>query len=206
MPRVLPQQFYNRDTLTVARELLGQLLVRDLEEQQLSGQIVEVEAYVGESDTASHASPGPTDRNAPMYGPPGHAYVYLIYGIHHCLNVVTEPSGFPAAILIRAIAPLEGLRTMRQLRGSQHPDRNLTRGPGRLCQALDVDLRFDGSTLYSAERPLRIEEGQSIPDGKVARSPRIGVRGDEAALTARWRFYVRDNRWVSGKTSFNEQF
>jgi DNA-3-methyladenine glycosylase len=115
----LGQDFFARDTLVVARELLGRRLVRVFKEQRLSGRIVEVEAYIGEKDQASHASCGPTERNAPMYGPPGHAYVYLIYGMHHCFNVVTEREGYPAAVLVRALEPLEGIEEMRERRGGR---------------------------------------------------------------------------------------
>ncbi|HHS96728.1 MAG TPA: DNA-3-methyladenine glycosylase, partial [Chloroflexi bacterium] len=153
----LRREFFDRDTLEVARDLLGRVLVRVLDGERLSGRIVEVEAYIGEDDRASHARFGPTERNAAMYGPPGHAYVYLIYGVHHCLNLVTGPEGFPAAVLIRALEPLEGVEQMRGLRGGR-PD--LTNGPGRLCQALGIDLRFDGADLCAPDALLFVEEGQ----------------------------------------------
>ncbi|MGD2146983.1 MAG: DNA-3-methyladenine glycosylase, partial [Anaerolineae bacterium] len=140
----LTRDFFARDTLAVARELLECRLVRVLDGTRLSGRIVEVEAYVGEEDRASHASPGRTTRNAPMYGPAGHAYVYLIYGVHHCFNVVTDREAFPAAVLVRALEPLEGLEEMRERRGGR-PDEQLTSGPGRLCEALAIDRRFDGA-------------------------------------------------------------
>ena len=192
----LNRDFFARDTLTVARELLGQRIVRVLDGRRLAGRIVEVEAYVGEADQASHASCGPTRRNAPMYGPPGHAYVYLIYGMHNCLNVVTERDGYPAAVLIRALEPLEGIDEMRARRGGR-PDLPLTSGPARLCQALDIDRRFDGADLCAPGALLFLEVGAAVPDRTIAASPRVGVRGDEAALTAPWRFYVRDDPHVS---------
>jgi DNA-3-methyladenine glycosylase len=192
----LSRGFFARDTLAVARALLGQRLVRVLDGRRLAGRIVEVEAYVGETDQASHASCGPTRRNAPMYGPPGHAYVYLIYGMHNCLNVVTERDGYPAAILIRALEPLEGIDAMRARRGGR-PDLPLTSGPARLCQALDVDRRFDGADLCAPGALLFLEAGVALPDATIATGPRVGVRGDEAALSARWRFYLRDNPHVS---------
>ena len=190
------RDFFARDTLTVARELLGQRIVRVLDGRRLAGRIVEVEAYVGETDHASHASCGPTRRNAPMYGPPGHAYVYLIYGMHNCLNVVTERDGYPAAVLIRALEPLEGIDEMRARRGGR-PDLPLTSGPARLCQALDIDRRFDGADLCAPGALLFLEMAAAVPDRTIAASPRVGVRGDEAALTAPWRFYVRDDPHVS---------
>jgi len=191
----LSREFYARDTLVVARQLLGQRLVRRLESARLSGRIVEVEAYVGETDRACHAACGRTARNAVMYGPPGHAYVYFIYGMHHCLNVVTADEGFPAAVLIRALEPVEGLETMRRLRRGR-PDRELTNGPAKLCQALAIDRTFNGLDLC-ADGPLFIEAGPSVDDADVETGPRVGVRGDEAALTAPWRFFVRGNPFVS---------
>ena len=192
----LNRDFFARDTLTVARELLGQRLVRVLDGRRLSGRIVEVEAYVGEDDQASHARPGRTRRNAPMYGPPGHAYVYFIYGMHHCLNVVTEREGFPAAVLIRALEPLEGIEEM-QARRDGRSNIQLTSGPARLCQALDVDRRFDGADLCASDALLFLEQDTPVPDEAVAAGPRVGVRGDEVAVTIPWRFYVRDSRYVS---------
>ena len=191
----LSREFYARDTLVVARQLLGQRLVRLLEGERLSGRIVEVEAYVGETDRACHAACGRTARNAVMYGPPGHAYVYFIYGMHHCLNVVTADEGFPAAVLIRALEPVEGLATMRRLRQGR-PDRELTSGPAKLCQALAIDRTFNGLDLC-ADGPLFIEAGPPVDDADVETGPRVGVRGDEAALTAPWRFFVRGNPFVS---------
>lgn len=202
----LPREFYARDTLTVARELLGKRLVRLDEDARLAGRITEVEAYIGEDDRASHASPGTTARNAPMYGPPGFTYVYLIYGAHHCLNVVTEREGFPAAILIRALEPLEGLAIIQQQRGLQGPPTALTGGPGRVCAALGIDRSFNNHDLCAPDAPLWIEDAAPIPEVQVARSPRIGVRGDQTALDARWRFYIRDSAWVSGGKAFNRRY
>ncbi|MBN2002489.1 MAG: DNA-3-methyladenine glycosylase [Anaerolineae bacterium] len=192
----LSRDFFARDTLAVARALLGQRLVRLLDGRRLSGRIVEVEAYIGENDQASHAHPGPTRRNAPMYGPPGHAYIYLIYGMHHCFNVVTEREGFPAAVLVRALEPLEGIEIMRELRGGR-PDLPLTSGPARLCQALDIDRRFDGADLCAPDAILFLEQDVAIPDDAVVAGPRVGVRGDEAALTIPWRLYVQDSHHIS---------
>lgn len=191
----LPREFYDRDTLLVARELLGQRLVRLLNGERLVGRIVEVEAYIGETDQACHASCGRTARNAVMYGPPGHAYVYFIYGMHHCLNVVTEGEGFPAAVLIRALEPLAGGAAMRRLRQGR-PDRELTNGPAKLCQALNIDRTFNGIDLC-APGPLFIEAGTPVNEAEVGTGPRVGVRGDEQALTAPWRFFVRSNPFVS---------
>jgi DNA-3-methyladenine glycosylase len=192
----LDRDFFARDSLTVARELLGQRLVRLLDGQRISGRIVEVEAYIGEDDQASHARPGRTRRNAPMYGEAGYSYIYLIYGIHHCLNVVTEREGFPAALLIRALEPLEGGEKMQARRGGR-PRRQWTNGPGKLCQALEIDLRFNGADLCAPDALLFLEREPPLPDETVATGPRVGVRGDEVALTIPWRFYVENSLYVS---------
>ncbi|MGC9357195.1 MAG: DNA-3-methyladenine glycosylase [Anaerolineae bacterium] len=193
----LPREFYARPTLTVAREVLNQRLVRLYKGQRLAGRIVEVEAYIGMEDEASHARFGRTERNAAMFGSPGHAYVYLIYGIHHCLNLVTGEEGFPAALLVRAVEPMEGLDVQQQLRGPERPFRDLTRGPGRLCEALAIDKGFDGVDLCAPDTQLWVEEDETAPEGDIAQSPRIGVTGNTEARTVSWRFYIKDNRWVS---------
>lgn len=188
--RILLQGFYQRPTLEVARDLLGRTLVRTLDGHRLAGRICDVEAYVGEADLASHAARGPSPRNRAMYGPGGLAYVYLIYGLHHCLNVVTEEAGFPAAVLIRAIEPLEGLPLMQTNRASR-PLRSLTDGPAKLCQALAIDRRLNGHDL-TAGIGLWLEAGEPVPDVAVQTTPRINVGGDHHALTVPWRFMVKN--------------
>ncbi len=184
----LPREFYERDTLTVAPSLLGQYIVRRLGEQVLAGRIVEVEAYVGFHDQASHASRGKTSRNALMFGPAGYAYIYFIYGMYHCLNVVTEHSEYPAAILIRALEPVAGIEEMRSLRGGV-PDQQIASGPGKLCQALKIDRTLNGIDL-TQPGALFVAAGEVMPLGKICSSSRVGVRGDEKALSAPWRFFV----------------
>ena len=191
----LERDFYRRGTLTVARELLGKRLVRVVDGWRLSGLIVEVEAYIGEDDAACHAARGRTPRNETMYGPPGHAYVYFIYGMHHCLNAVTEEEGFPAAVLIRALEPLEGLEIMRRYRPGK-PDGELTNGPAKLCQALAIDRSFNRVDLCTSEA-LFIEEGRMVAQGEIAASPRIGIKADALARSVPWRFYLRGNDFVS---------
>lgn len=191
----LRRDFYRRSTLTVARELLGKRLVSVMGGQRVSGLIVEVEAYIGEGDAACHAARGRTPRNEAMYGPPGHAYVYFIYGMHHCLNVVTEEEGFPAAVLIRALEPLEGLEIMRRYRLGQ-PDRELTNGPAKLCQAMAIDRGFNGVDLC-AGGALFLEEGRMVAQGAIGASPRIGIKADELARSVPWRFYLQGNDFVS---------
>jgi DNA-3-methyladenine glycosylase len=192
----LPRSFYAQDTLAVARALLGCHLVRIYEGQRLAGRIVEVEAYQGASDAACHAAAGRTARNAVMYGPPGHAYVYFVYGMHYCLNAVTEEEGFPAAVLIRALEPREGLEAMHHLRpGAKGRDRPLTNGPAKLCQALGIDRAMNGADLVNGTA-LWLEAAQAFDADRIQTSPRIGVRGDETALRAPWRFYL-GSAWVS---------
>jgi DNA-3-methyladenine glycosylase len=184
----LDRPFFARRTLDVARDLLGCRLVRILDGQRLSGFIIETEAYVGQEDRASHAAGGRTDRNAAMWGAPAHAYVYLIYGVHHCLNIVTEETGFPAAVLIRGLRPAEGIKLMRQNR-SGRADSELTDGPGKLCQALQIDLSFNGADLVANDQ-LFVESGRHPTSTSVRATPRIGVTGDERAITAPWRFVM----------------
>jgi DNA-3-methyladenine glycosylase len=176
---VLPRDFYARPTLDVARALIGKVLVHDSPSGIASGIIVETEAYIGESDPACHAAPGPTTRNAPLYGPPGIAYVYLNYGIHYLVNAVTEAEGWPAAVLIRALEPLEGEPLMRRRRargtGRMARDFNraeLCRGPGNLTRALGISLRQNLSDLTGSA--LRMED-RRLPVRDVAWTPRIGL-------------------------------
>lgn len=164
--------FYDRDTTVVARDLLGRILVHG----ERRGRIVETEAYVGEHDLACHASKGRTARTAVMFGPPGRAYVYLIYGMHHCFNVVTEAEGHASAVLIRGLAPLEG----ETLVGN---------GPGRLCRALGIDRSLDGHDL--TEPPLTLLPGTPVPARRIARGARIGVDYAGEWAKAPLRFWVR---------------
>lgn len=187
MTRLL-RAFFDRPTPVVARDLLGRRLVRVLDGQRLSGLIVEAEAYGGPDDAASHAHRR-TPRSAIMYGPPGHAYVYFIYGMYFCLNVVTEADGRPGAVLIRAIAPQEGIEIMRRHRGGV-PDRHLADGPGKLCRALGITAGHNGLDLIASPE-LFIEEGVPAAAAEVAATPRIGVRGDADALGRLWRFVWR---------------
>ena len=193
----LPRAFFERPTVEVARDLLGRLLVRRLPDgTELRGRIVETEAYRGEGDTASHASRGRTPRNAVMFGPPGYAYVYLIYGMYHCLNVVTEPEGVAGAVLIRAVEPVAGLERMKALRPVKRLV-DLTNGPGKLCRAFAVDRSLNGEDCVNGTR-LWLEAGQPVDDADVGCSPRIGVPyADEKDRKALWRFFIKENKWVS---------
>jgi DNA-3-methyladenine glycosylase len=194
----LPREFYARPTLAVAQDLLGKVLVHRTPDGVTAGMIVETEAYIGEDDPACHAAPGPTKRNAPLYGPPGFAYVYLNYGIHYLVNAVTEADGSPAAVLIRALAPVDGLRLMRQRRapdGRDIPDTDLCRGPGNLTKALGISLA-DNLRDLTASRLIIEDRGLRV--GTVSFGPRIGIR---VAVDRHWRCWVTGHPAVSGRKS-----
>ena len=185
--------------MTVARELLGSTLCRRVDGLTLRGRIVETEAYVGEGDLACHARAGRTTRTAPLYGPPGLAYVYLTYGMHHLLNAVTEREGMPAAVLIRALEPLEGIEWMEEARGVRTAHL-LASGPGKLAQAFGLDLEWNRTDLTGPD--LWIEPGERVPDRAVLTSARIGCQNvPEPWATIPWRFYVAESRHVTpGRT------
>jgi len=180
--RKIPRSFYDRDTIEVARDLLGKHLVHEAGGHRKVGRIVEVEAYLGEHDLAAHSSKGRTERTKVMFGPPGHAYVYLIYGMHCCMNVVTQGEGHASAVLLRALEPVEGLE-------------GRTQGPGLLCKAMGIDRSLNavdltGSTLYVANP-------REEPPIAIVKRPRVGV--DYAGHWARrlLRFYVKGNPYIS---------
>ena len=184
----LPPTFYNRPTLTVARELLGARLVRILDGVKLVGLITETEAYFGEDDLASHAKAGRTIRTAPMFGPPGYAYVYFTYGNHWMLNAVTEKEGFPAAVLIRAIQPIEGIEVMMERRMGRD-----TLGPGKLTQALGITKSENNVNLTEAGSGLWIEAGIFVPNKSVTIGPRVGLnKTPEPWLSKPWRLLVNN--------------
>jgi len=196
---VLARAFYARPTLDVTRDLIGKVLVHDSPSGPSAGVIVEAEAYIGESDPACHAAPGPTARNAPLYGIPGIAYVYLNYGIHYLVNAVTEPEGSPAAVLIRALEPIEGeaLMRRRRVRGTGRTAGSLStaeicRGPGNLTRALGITLRQNRLDLTKSA--LRIED-RGLPAREVAWSRRIGIN---VGVDSPWRCYAIDSPAVSG--------
>jgi len=204
--RPLPRAFYLQPTIAAARGLLGKLLVHETSEGRVSGYIVETEAYL-QDDPACHAVlreggrwvTKMTERNRPMFGPPGHAYVYFIYGNHYCLNAVTQKEGVAEAVLIRAVEPAEGLELMRRRRGRHalprgpaHDNRNLANGPGKLAQAFGIDARHNGADLTCGR--LRIEHGGDVAAERVAARPRVGVN---VAVDMPWRFIVAGSGWVS---------
>ena len=197
-PAPLPYDFHARPAEVVARELLGTRLISEVGGARVVGEIVEVEAYLGPHDAASHAWEkfGRTPRNDAMFGPPGTTYVYLIYGTHWCLNVVTDREGFPGAVLVRAAMPLEGIETARERRPGR-PDRELMRGPGNLARALAVT---GAENRHPLDRPpLWLTPGRTVMDAEVAVGPRIGIHPDRAA---EWplRFWIAGSPWVSKKS------
>jgi len=190
MTHPLPRNFYNRATLIVARELMGTRLVRILNGKKLVGLITETEAYIGETDLACHAKAGLTPRTAPMYGEPGHAFVYFTYGNHWMLNAVTEREGFPAAVLIRAIQPIEGIEVMTKRRQGRD-----TFGPGKLTQAMGITKSENRVDLTETGSGLWIEAGVKVPNSRVTKSPRVGLNNTpEPWLSKPWRFKVKDWR------------
>jgi DNA-3-methyladenine glycosylase len=194
MPPKLPRICYSRPALEVASDLLGKVLVRRLGRRNLTGMIVETEAYVGPHDLACHASKGHTGRTSIMFGPPGYAYVYMIYGFYYCLNVVTEPLGYPAAVLIRAVEPLEHMDLMRKFRNNPERDTNIASGPGKLCMAMCVDKQLNGADLLGAT--IWIEDRKLDP-GPIRTTPRVGVDYAGEYKDKPWRFYVDGNPHVS---------
>ena len=185
---ILPRDFYNRPTLTVARELIGARLVRILDDIKLFGLITETEAYISEKDLACHCKAGLTPRTAPMYGKPGHAYVYFTYGNHWMLNAVTEREGFPAAVLIREIQPIEGIDVMMKRRQGRDAF-----GPGKLTQALGITKSENNADLTGTASSLWIEAGVPVPNSRVTKSPRVGLNNTpEPWLSKPWRFKVKD--------------
>jgi DNA-3-methyladenine glycosylase len=197
----LPRSFYDRPTLQVLEAIIGKVLVHQVRGRRTAGLIVEAEAYIGEDDPACHAAPGPTQRNAPLYGPPGHAYVYLNYGLHHLVNAVTEAEGSPAAVLVRALEPVEGIALMRERRlrarrgrrspssrRIEIPDAALCRGPGNLTVALAIDLRQNGADLTAG--PLAIED-HGVRVHELEWSPRIGLTvGTEPHWRCHWKGHL----------------
>lgn len=189
---VLPREFYARDPVTVARELLGGILCHETREGLRAGRIVETEAYLGLDDWAAHASRGVTPRTKPLFGPPGHVYVYLIYGMYECLNLVAEPDGVPGCVLIRALEPVTGLEAMHRARPNARRPEELCAGPGRLTRAMDITRRHNRLDVTGGE--LTVRRDRQTRREEIAVSPRIGV-----TYCADWplRFYLNGNPNVS---------
>ncbi len=178
------------DAVAAAKVILGQLLVREINDYKLMGKIVETEAY-DQKDAASHSYRGQTPRTDVMFGPPGRAYVYFTYGMHYCMNIVIGKPGYGSAVLIRAIEPLKGIEQMKKKRGTDNIHQ-LTNGPAKLCQALSINKEFNGHDL--SKLPLNLQLGQKIPPSQIFKTTRIGISKDTHRL---WRFYIKDNLFVS---------
>lgn len=199
--KILSRTFFNRDPQEVARELLGKLIVRSTAEKKIAGRIVEVEAYLGADDLAAHSAAGQTERNAVLFGPPGHAYVYFIYGVHHCLNISCLPKGDAGCVLIRALQPVCGMREMIKARKlkeleliSGNDSRKLTSGPGRLCEALGITRERDnGKDMVAAGSDLQVmDDGFEV--GEVGVTPRIGIT---KAVEKPLRYVIAGNSFIS---------
>jgi DNA-3-methyladenine glycosylase len=184
----LPRSFYKRATIDVARDLLGQVLVHG----PTAGIIVETEAYLGGDDLASHSAAGITPRTQVIFGPPGHAYVYLSYGMYDCMNIVAEPAGTPGGVLIRALEPVEGLEVMRKRRPAARTDRDLTSGPGKLTRALAITRKDTGVDVTRGN--LVVEARSPVPFTEIGVTPRIGIT---KCVDLPLRFFVKGNRYVS---------
>lgn len=189
---ILPRSFYARDTVAVARDLLGKIVMHRFDGAVMTGRIVETEAYLGSGDRAAHSFAGRTARTRVIFGPPGHAYVYLVYGMHHCLNFIAERDGVPGCVLIRALEPLRGVEAMRARRPRGRRGCELANGPGKLTLALGIDRRHYGADLTSGA--LTVREIPAEPPPRIEVTPRIGIaRSKELPL----RFLIADNEAVS---------
>jgi DNA-3-methyladenine glycosylase len=195
--QLLPRKFFDRSALAVAPELLGCVLWHASPAGPVAAVIVEVEAYTGRTDPASHAYRGPTARNAVMFGPPGHAYVYFTYGMHYCVNLVCEPPGESSALLLRAGRVIEGAELAAERRLHPRAPRDLARGPGRLCQALGIDRSLDGADVCAADSPLSIGTlpgWAPAPAAAISTGPRVGI---SQAADRPWRFWLTGDPSVS---------
>lgn len=191
----LQRAFYQRDTLTVARELLGKYLVHDTQEGKTTGRIVEVEAYIGPDDAAAHSCGGiPTPRTQVMFGPGGYAYVYLIYGMYHCFNIVSHTVGKPEAVLIRALEPVEGIALMQRRRNTDVL-KKLCSGPGKLCAAMGITRGENGMDLCGEQ--LYVLEGAAVHDMEIAATPRINIDYAGEAKDYPWRFIIKGSKYIS---------
>lgn len=205
LSRKLPREFYAEDAREVAEKLLGKVLVHEVDGVKIKGKIVETEAYIGAIDKASHAYGGRrTPRTEPLYGNPGIAYVYFIYGMYYCFNAITKEKEIPEGVLIRALEPLEGLEKMSKLRFKKTYNeltkaqiRNLTSGPSKLCMALNITKDQNMKDLCGKD--IYIEEDNSLDNFEIVKSNRIGIDYAEEARDFKWRFYIKDNPWVSVK-------
>jgi len=194
----LTRSFFARDTVTVARDLLGRALVHHVDGRRVAGKVVECEAYAGWDDLGSHGHRGKTPRTEVMFGPAGVSYIYFIYGNYWLLNVVAKPPDvdYAAAVLIRALEPLEGFQIMAAHRPGR-PTRQWTNGPGRLALALGIGPSLNGLDMTAADSPLYFEDGQPVPDQEIRAGPRVGLNVPEPWKSKPWRFWIADHPFVS---------
>lgn len=198
MSNRLPESFFSRDTVQVARDLIGKRLVRLEENQRISGIILETEAYRGEEDLACHCRAGRTPRTEIMYGPAGRAYIYLIYGMYWLLNFVTESEGSPGAVLIRALAPEEGMDKISQRRGNQ-PEKHWTDGPGKICIAMGINADINGLNSCTPQAKIFVENGLDLDPGLIHTGPRVGLESvPEPWRSIPWRFVVNYQHLLNG--------
>lgn len=197
-PNALTREFYDRETQIVAKELLGKILIHETNEGICSGKIVETEAYLGQEDPACHAYAGYTKRTSLFFGKPGIAYIFVNYGLHYCLNAITLPPGKAGCVLIRALEPLEGIELMQHRRKTDDIQ-ELTNGPGKLCAAFNIDKSCNGLDLVSSNLYIKVNVEKPV----VCKSKRIGI-----TKAADWllRYFIKDNEFVSGSKTFNEEY
>jgi len=199
---ILPRSFYSRDTTTVARDLLGKIIVRELPEGLVAGIIVETESYGYQDDPASHTFRGLSKRNTAMFGPVGHAYIYFIYGNHYCFDVVARPEHIEAGgVLVRAVQPVLGIEIMQKRRGGVKI-KDLTNGPGKLAQAMGITMKDNHHNLMQ-KGALYLAQGIEVPESAILATPRIGI---SKAMDKLWRFCIRGNAVTSNMKSRSEQF
>lgn len=202
--KILSREFYNRDSLVVAKELLGKVLVHEIDGQKISAKIVEAEAYMGIGDKAAHSYGGKrTKRIEVMYGGPGFSYIFFIYGMYHCFNIVTREKGNPQAVLIRAVEPTGGVDLMAQSRYkksysllTESQIKGLTNGPGKLCKAFSIDKSLNGEDLCGSKLYVEVGENEKF---NIVSTKRVGIDYAEEAKDYTWRFYIKDNKYVSVK-------
>jgi len=192
----IKQEFYSQSSLAVAQKLLGCFLMRAINGRIVKFIIVETEAYEGFRDKASHASRGKTPRNEVMFGPPGHIYVYFTYGMHYMLNIVTGKNGYPSAVLVRAVKPID---KSNDLRLTTNDLRLAYAGPARLTKSLRIDKTFNGKKIYCKKTGLWIEKSISLPNRQIIKAPRVGVDYAEEYALKKWRFYIKENIFISKK-------
>ncbi|MEL4106242.1 DNA-3-methyladenine glycosylase [Oscillospiraceae bacterium WX1] len=198
---IIPRDFYEQDTLTVAQSLLGQLLVRHTPAGTVTGIIVETEAYLGEKDDAAHSYRGKTARTSVQYGEKGHAYIYMIYGIHFCLNLTAGPPGLPEVVLIRAVEPVSGIELMAERRASKNR-LALCSGPGKLCRAFDIGKELYGADVCQSGALYLVYSGQAV---SVTASSRVGIDYAVSSREMPWRFTISDNSYISKPTVEKKQ-